>query len=428
MIRLYRYGDDPDRQIFDRPAETADVSGAVREILKAVEQRGDAAVLEYGKRFDGVAPDRLEVDAAAIVRARETVGEDFVQLLERAAANIRAYHGMQRREGFEMSRPDGVILGERILPLRRVGLYVPGGTAAYPSTVLMNVIPAKIAGCEEVLLVSPPTCGGEIHPAILAAASVAGADRIFRSGGAQAIAALAFGTETIPAVDKITGPGNVYVAEAKRQVFGRVAIDMIAGPSEILIIADEEADPAEVAADLLSQAEHDKNACAVLVTDSLTLGEAVQREVERQISLLPRSGIAGVSVEKNGRIIVVKDLMQAARIADRLAPEHVELCVKEPFALFEKIRSAGSVFLGRFCPEALGDYYAGPNHTLPTGGTARFSSALSVDDFIRKTQYIYYTEEALKKAAPDIAAFARYEGLEAHARSALVRFDREVIR
>ena len=428
MIRLYRYGDDPDRQIFDRSAETADVSGAVREILEAVEQRGDAAVLEYGKRFDGVAPDRLEVDAAAIVKARETVGEDFVQLLERAAANIRAYHGMQRREGFEMSRPDGVILGERILPLRRVGLYVPGGTAAYPSTVLMNVIPAKIAGCEEVLLVSPPTCGGEIHPAILAAASVAGADRIFRSGGAQAIAALAFGTETIPAVDKITGPGNVYVAEAKRQVFGRVAIDMIAGPSEILIIADEEADPAEVAADLLSQAEHDKNACAVLVTDSLTLGEAVQREVERQISLLPRSGIAGVSVEKNGRIIVVKDLMQAARIADRLAPEHVELCVKEPFALFEKIRSAGSVFLGRFCPEALGDYYAGPNHTLPTGGTARFSSALSVDDFIRKTQYIYYTEEALKKAAPDIAAFARYEGLEAHARSALVRFDREVIR
>ncbi len=428
MIRLYRYGDDPDRQIFARSAQTTDVSGAVKEILEAVEQRGDAAVLEYGRRFDGAAPEVLEADAEAIAKARETVGADFVQLLERAAENIRAYHGMQRREGFEIRRPDGTVLGERILPLQRVGLYVPGGTAAYPSTVLMNVIPAKIAGCGEVVLVSPPTFEGEIHPAILAAASVAGADRVFRCGGAQAIAALAFGTETIPAVDKITGPGNVYVAEAKRQVFGRVAIDMIAGPSEILIIADGEADPVEVTADLLSQAEHDKNASAVLVTDSPVLAEAVQKELERQIPLLPRSGIARASVEANGRIIIVKDLLQAARIADRLAPEHVELCVREPFVLFEKIRSAGSVFLGRSCPEALGDYYAGPNHTLPTGGTARFSSALSVDDFIRKTQYIYYTEEALREAAPDIAAFARYEGLEAHARSALVRFDREVIR
>ncbi|MBO4289396.1 MAG: histidinol dehydrogenase [Lachnospiraceae bacterium] len=427
MIRLYRYGDDPDRQIFARQAETADVSAAVKEILAAVEQRGDAAVLEYGRCFDGAAPEQLEADAAAIEKAREAVGEDFLQLLERAAGNIRAYHAMQRREGFEIRRPDGVILGERILPLRRAGLYVPGGTAAYPSTVLMNVIPAKIAGCEEVVLVSPPTCGGEIHPAILAAASVAGADRIFRCGGAQAIAALAFGTETIPAADKITGPGNVYVAEAKRQVFGRVAIDMIAGPSEILIIADGEADPTEVSADLLSQAEHDKNASAVLVTDSESLAAAVQAELERQIPLLPRKEIARASVDNNGKIILTEDLLQAARIADRLAPEHVELCVKEPCVLFEKIRSAGSVFLGRYCPEALGDYYAGPNHTLPTGGTARFSSALSVDDFIRKTQYIYYTEKALKEEAPDIAAFARREGLEAHARSALVRFDREVI-
>ena len=278
-----------------------------------------------------------------------------------------------------------------------------------------------------MVLVSPPTCGGEIHPAILAAASVAGADRIFRCGGAQAIAALAFGTETIPAADKITGPGNVYVAEAKRQVFGRVAIDMIAGPSEILIIADGEADPTEVSADLLSQAEHDKNASAVLVTDSESLAAAVQAELERQIPLLPRKEIARASVDNNGKIILTEDLLQAARIADRLAPEHVELCVKEPCVLFEKIRSAGSVFLGRYCPEALGDYYAGPNHTLPTGGTARFSSALSVDDFIRKTQYMYYTEKALKEEAPDIAAFARREGLEAHARSALVRFDREVI-
>ena len=425
MIRLYRYGDDPDRQIFARQAETADVSAAVKEILAAVEQRGDAAVLEYGRCFDGAAPEQLEADAAAIEKAREAVGEDFLQLLERAAGNIRAYHAMQRREGFEIRRPDGVILGERILPLRRAGLYVPGGTAAYPSTVLMNVIPAKIAGCEEVVLVSPPTCGGEIHPAILAAASVAGADRIFRCGGAQAIAALAFGTETIPAADKITGPGNVYVAEAKRQVFGRVAIDMIAGPSEILIIADGEADPTEVSADLLSQAEHDKNASAVLVTDSESLAAAVQAELERQIPLLPRKEIARASVDNNGKIILTEDLLQAARIADRLAPEHVELCVKEPCVLFEKIRSAGSVFLGRYCPEALGDYYAGPNHTLPTGGTARFSSPLSVDDFVKKMQYTYFSAEAFQDVARDVAYFAEQEGLQAHANSALIRLGKE---
>ena len=312
-------------------------------------------------------------------------------------------------------------MGQKITPIEKVGLYIPGGTAAYPSTVLMNAIPAKLAGCSQIVMVSPPTCGGGIAPVILAAAKIAGVDRVFQTGGAQAIAALAYGTETVPKVDKIVGPGNAFVAEAKRQVFGLVNIDMIAGPSEILVVADGAADPAWVAADLLSQAEHDKMATAVLVTDSPALAEGVQAEVERQLARLPRQEIARASIDENGKIILASDLAVAIEIANELAPEHLELCIADPMQYLPQIRNAGSVFLGRYCPEALGDYMAGPNHTLPTSGTARFSSPLSVDDFIKKTQYTYFTQDALAALCGDVATFARAEGLEAHARSALIR-------
>lgn len=316
-------------------------------------------------------------------------------------------------------------MGQRILPLERVGLYVPGGTAAYPSTVLMDAIPAKVAGCDEIVIVTPPDKNGKVVPAILAAASIAGVDRIFRVGGAQAVAALAYGTETIPNVDKICGPGNAYVAEAKRQVFGLVNIDMIAGPSDILIIADENSDPEILAADLLSQAEHDKNASAVLVTVSQALADSVARELERQLELLPRREIARASVEKKGRIFVCDSLDDAVAIANEIAPEHLELCLDRPFEWLGKIRNAGSVFLGRYCPEVLGDYFAGPNHTLPTGGTARFSSPLSVDDFVKKSQYLYYSADAMKEVGGKVARFAEQEGLTAHARSAEIRFEKK---
>ena len=424
-MKILEYREDMDLRLTVETTTNAAVRESVAEIIREVRTRGDEAVLEYCRKFDGAAPEPLEVTPQMKEAALQAMGDNFVALLTRAAENIRAYHSLQKLTGFELAKPEGPILGQRIEPLARVGLYIPGGTAAYPSTVLMNAIPAKIAGCPEVIMVSPPTDDGAIHPAILAAASAAGVDRIFQVGGAQAIAALAYGTEQIPAVDKITGPGNVYVAEAKRQVFGQVAIDMIAGPSEILIIADEKADPVQAAADLLAQAEHDKNARAMLITDSPALAEAVNQEVERQLALLPRQEIARTSMENNGLILLAKDLEEAARIAGKIAPEHLELFVSEPFALFEKVRCAGSVFLGRYCPEALGDYFAGPNHTLPTGGTARFSSALSVDDFIRKTQYIYYTEDALRAAVPDVSAFARSEGLEGHARSIESRFQKE---
>ncbi len=420
MIRIVRSREDDLAWLKERDAAAADVRDAVSEILKDVRRNGDEALRRLGKRFDGVSPDPLEVSEEMIGAAVQEVGEEFLGVLERTARNIREYHLKQKREGFCYTRDDGSVLGQRILPLERVGIYSPGGTAAYPSTVLMNAIPAKIAGCREIIMVSPPQ-GGKIPAQVLAAARVAGVDRIFQTGGSQAVAALAYGTESIPRVDKIVGPGNLYVAEAKRQVFGQVSIDMIAGPSEILIISDALSDPACLAADLLSQAEHDKNASAILLTDSEELAEQTARELERQLPILPRREIAEVSIRKNGRIVLCRDIREAAELADRIAPEHLELCVEEPFRLLEEVRNAGSVFLGRNTPEAIGDYGAGPNHILPTGGTARFSSALGVDDFVKKIQYINYSPEGLAKAAPDVVRFAEEEGLQAHARSVLIR-------
>ena len=415
MIRIFNYGEV--RDILERGEEKADLSEPVGEIIAAVRREGDAALRRYAERFDGSAPERLEVSPGELNRASDSLDPELRAILEEAGENIRAYHRHQVRNSFVISERDGVVLGQKVVPLDRVGLYIPGGTASYPSTVLMNAIPAKLAGCPQLVMVSPPSRDGDIAPVILAAAKIAGVDRVFRTGGAQAVAALAYGTESIPRVDKIVGPGNAYVAEAKRQVFGQVAIDMIAGPSEILIIADGGSDPAQVSADLLSQAEHDKNASAVLITDSLALARAVRAEVERQLAALPREEIARASIENNGRIIVTENLLQGIEAANALAPEHLELCVDNPFDYLDKVRHAGSIFLGRSCPEALGDYFAGPNHTLPTGGAARFSSPLSVDDFVKKSQFTYYTPAALEKVAGKIARFAREEGLEGHARS-----------
>ena len=421
MIRIFSYGEVPDKEIFARSEKLADVSAAVAEIIADVRDRGDEALLDYTQRFDGVRPDPLFVTEEEFAEAEASVGEDFLRVLRRAAENIRAFHSRQVRSGFSLTQEAGVVLGQRVIPLDRVGLYVPGGTAAYPSTVLMDAIPARLAGCPEILMVSPPGRDGKLPAAILAAARVAGVDRVCRIGGAQAVAALAYGTESVPRVDKIVGPGNAYVAEAKKQVFGQVSIDMIAGPSEILVVADASCDPVNVAADLLSQAEHDTNASAVLVTPSPALAEAVRDEIERQLPLLEREAIARASIEANGKIIIAPDTDTAVDIANRIAPEHLELCVERPFDLLGRVRHAGSVFLGRSCPEALGDYLAGPNHTLPTGGTARFSSPLSVNDFVKTSQFIYYSEDALAGAAEDIALFARREGLTGHARSVLVR-------
>lgn len=421
MIRIFSCGEV--QNILERGEDRADLSAAVGGIIAAVRREGDEALRRYAEQFDGAAPDRLEVSPAELDRALDALDRSLRDILEEAAENIRAYHRHQVRNSFLISEKDGVVLGQKVIPLDRVGLYIPGGTASYPSTVLMNAIPAKLAGCPELVMVSPPSRGGDIAPVILAAAKIAGVDRVFRTGGAQAIAALAYGTETIPRVDKIVGPGNAYVAEAKRQVFGQVAIDMIAGPSEILIIAGGNSDPVQVSADLLSQAEHDKNAAAVLITDSPALARAVQAEAERQLAALPRREIARTSIDNNGKIIVTETLLQGVEIANALAPEHLELCVDNPFDYLDKVRHAGSVFLGRSCPEALGDYFAGPNHTLPTGGTARFSSPLSVDDFVKKTQFTYYTPAALERVAGKIARFAREEGLEGHARSALSRLE-----
>ena len=420
MIQILNYGQVDREKIFARVVPEVDVEAIVNQIIQDVRKGKDQAVIEYCRRFDRVDLRCLEVSREEIERAKTQVTPEFLAILEKAAANIRAYHEKQVCSGFEMEK-DGIILGQKVTAIEKVGIYVPGGTAAYPSTVLMDTIPAKIAGCKQIVMVTPPGRDGKVNPAILAAADVAGVDRIFKVGGAQAVAALAYGTESIPQVDKIVGPGNAFVAEAKKQVFGRVAIDMIAGPSEILIVADSASDPKHIAADMLSQAEHDKLASAVLVTDSEALAKAVQTELELQIPSLPRAAIARHSIDVNGKIIVAEDLEVAIDVANQLAPEHLELMVDDPFAYLNKIENAGSVFMGRNCPEALGDYFAGPNHTLPTSGTARFSSALSVDDFVKKSQYTYYTREALNKVAEDVAYFARQEGLEAHARSALIR-------
>ena len=408
-------------EILARAEEQRDISGIVAGIIRDVRLNGDAALLRYTKEFDKAELTGLEVPPADLDAALAALDPALRAVMEEAADNIRDFHRRQVQNGFVVSEKPGVVLGQKVTPIEKIGVYIPGGTAPLPSTVLMDCIPAKIAGCPQVVMVSPPACGGDISPVILAAARIAGVDRVFRCGGAQAIAALAYGTETVPRVDKIVGPGNAYVAEAKRQVFGQVGIDMIAGPSEILVIADGESDAHFVAADLLSQAEHDKNASAVLITDSPFLAQAAAKEIEAQLTSLPRRDIARASLENNGKIILVRDIPEAVGIANALAPEHLELCVDDPFAYLDQIKNAGSIFLGRACPEAVGDYFAGANHTLPTSGTARFSSPLSVEDFVRKSQFIYYSGAALSGAAPKIAAFARREGLEAHARSALTR-------
>lgn len=426
MIRIYRYGEIPNSELFARKDIVADVAEPVRAIVQDVAQNGDAALRAYEKKFDRADLTALEVSPEEWDAAMDAVEPEFLQILQEAAANIRRYHEKQVRASYVVNEQPGVLLGQRILPIEKVGVYVPGGTAAYPSTVLMDTIPAKLAGCGQIVMVTPPAPDGSIRPAILAAARIAGVDRVFRLGGAQAVAALAYGTESVPRVDKIVGPGNAYVAEAKKQVFGRVAIDMVAGPSEILVVADGTCDPVFVAADLLSQAEHDRLATAVLVTDSAAFAQAVAGELERQIPLLPRAGIARASIDGSGKIIVAEnDLKKAIEIANELAPEHLELFVDNPFDYLDQIRCAGSVFLGKNCPEALGDYFAGPNHTLPTCGTARFSSALSVDDFVKKSQFTYYTADALRAVSGKIAAFAMQEGLQAHAKSVTIRFEED---
>ena len=425
MIRIYEYGQVSNEEIFARAVPEINVEAIVANIIDEVRRRGDQALYEFTFRFDGAKLDSLQVTREEIEEAVQAVEPEFLEILRKAAANIRKYHQRQVRNGFVINEGDGVITGQRIIPVDRAGLYVPGGTAAYPSTVLMDSIPAKIAGVKELVMVTPPNSQGKVNPVILAAAYVAGVDRIFKVGGAQAIAALAYGTDSIPRVDKIVGPGNAFVAEAKKQVYGKVSIDMIAGPSEILIVADGKSDPRHLAADLLSQAEHDKLASAVLVTDSQELAQAVQAELEIQIPQLERAEIARASIDNNGKIIVAKDLMQAVEISNEIAPEHLELCVDNPFDYLDAVRHAGSVFMGRNCPEALGDYFAGPNHTLPTSGMARFASPLGVDDFIKKTQFTYYTRDALKRVAEDVAYFARAEGLTAHARSAVIRTEDE---
>ncbi|MBQ9943264.1 MAG: histidinol dehydrogenase [Clostridia bacterium] len=425
MIKMMEYGQVPNTEIFARVQPKVNIEQVVADIIENVRQNGDKAVKEYCLKFDKADLDTLLVSPAEMEEAKALVEPEFYEILEKAAANIRLFHEKQKRNSFIINEQPGVVMGQKVIPMDKAGLYVPGGTAAYPSTVLMDAIPAKIAGVQEVVMVTPPNKEGKVNPYILAAAQVAGVDKIFKTGGAQAIAALAYGTQSIPKVDKIVGPGNAYVAEAKKQVFGLVSIDMIAGPSEILIVADGKSNPRHIAADLLSQAEHDMMASAVLVTDCMKFAKAVQAELEVQIPLLERAAIARASIDDNGKIIVAESLNAAIEIANEIAPEHLELCVDNPFDYLDAIRHAGSIFMGRNCPEALGDYFAGPNHTLPTGGTAKFSSPLSVDDFVKKTQYTYFTRDALAAIARDVFTFATKEGLTAHAKSAIIRTEEE---
>lgn len=436
MIKILNFAELTAEEVFARNEPTADVSDIVSSIIKDVRENGDEAVIRYAARFDGIDPEGfvLELSSAEkseAVRSLDKTDPGLTDVLRKAASNIAGFCRKQLRDGFVIEDGPGKMTGQKVIPLERAGIYVPGGTAAYPSTVLMDSIPALTAGCREIIMTTPPNADGSIEPAVIAAAVIAqetvpgaGSVRIFRTGGAQAVAALAYGTESIPAVDKIVGPGNAFVAEAKRQVFGKVAIDMIAGPSEILVVSDGKSDPDVVAADMLSQAEHDKNASAVLVTDSAELAQAVAESIETQLRSLEREEIARASIENNGKIIIAADIRQAVDIANEIAPEHLELCVDDPFELLDSVKNAGSVFLGRSCPEALGDYFAGPNHTLPTSGTARFSSPLSVEDFVKTMQFIHYTDSALAEVAEDIAAFARKEGLTGHARSVLIRSEK----
>ncbi len=425
MIKIYKYGEVSDEEVFSRVVPEVDVASVVAEIIADVRNRGDSALFDYCKKFDRAELSALEASAEEIEAAYASVEKEFIEIMKKAAENIYAFHSKQSRNSFVINREDGVVMGQKVMPIEKVGLYVPGGTAAYPSSVLMNCIPAKIAGCEEIVMVTPPSADGRVNPVILAAAKIAGVDRVFKVGGAQAVAALAYGTETLPKVDKIVGPGNAFVAEAKKQVFGVVAIDMIAGPSEIMVVADGSCDPDVVATDLLSQAEHDKLASAVLVTDSEELAYKVSDSLEKIIPTLLRSEIARASIDNNGKIIIAEDLELAIEVANRIAPEHLEICVDNPFDYLAKIKNAGSIFMGKNCPEALGDYFAGPNHTLPTSGTARFSSPLSVDDFVKKSQFTYYPADALESVCRDVEYFAKKEGLTAHAASAVVRSEKK---
>ena len=422
MIPILQFDRLAPEDILNRDIQAEeDVSAAVDAVLAAVKAKGDAALKAYTKQFNGVELEDLQVSEAELDAAWRGLDPEFIRTLELAAENIRRFHEHQVHKDFVLTDQSGILMGQRYTPIEKVGICVPSAPAAFPSTILMNVIPAKIAGVGEIVVVTPPDQNGAISPEALAAAKIAGADKIFKIGGAQAVAALAYGTESVPRVDKVVGPGGIFVATAKRKVFGQVAIDMIAGPSEILVLADGKSDAAWVAADLLSQAEHDVLASPVLVTDSQELARAVQAEVERQLELLPRREVARRAVDDNGKIIVTDDLEKAVEAANLIAPEHLELCVDDPFALLPRVKNAGSIFLGRSAPEALGDYFAGPNHTLPTSGTARFSSPLSVDDFVKKSSFLYYDQAALSPVAERIAEFARREGLEAHARSVLIR-------
>lgn len=425
MIKILNSKDVSLEEILKREENKTDVSPVVFEIVNNVKKNGDKALFEYEEKFDGAKLCSLEVSEEEIEEAFASVEKEYIEILKEAKENIYNFHKRQQKNSFVITEKPGVVLGQRVIPLARAGLYVPGGTASYPSSVLMNVIPAKIAGCGEIIMATPPKANGKINPVILAAAKIAGCGRIYKMGGAQAIAAMAYGTQTVPKVDKIVGPGNAFVAEAKRQVFGVCDIDMIAGPSEILVIADEGAKAKNVAADLLSQAEHDRLATAVLITTSQNLAKEVQAEIERQLKNLPREEIARCSVENNGKIIITDNLDKAIKISNELAPEHLELCIKNPFDYLSKVKNAGSVFMGYNCPEALGDYFAGPNHTLPTSGTAKFSSPLSVDDFVKKSAFTYYTKEALKEVKDKIAYFAEKEGLSAHAKSPLIRYEED---
>ena len=425
MIKIILENLSKREEIFSVKSQKKDVSSIVAEIIEKVKKEGDKAIFELCEKFDKAKLTALRVSEEEIEKAYNSVDKEFIKTLEFASKNIYEFHLKQKREGFEIKKGDGTtVVGQKIIPIERAGIYVPGGTASYPSTVLMDAIPAIVAGCKRVVMVTPPNEKGEINPYILASAKIAGVKEIYKVGGAQAIAGLAYGTESIPKVDKIVGPGNAFVAEAKKQVFGEVSIDMIAGPSEILVISDGKSNPRFVSADLLSQAEHDKMASAVLVTDDLEFAKKVQLEIERQLNELERSDIARASIDEYGKIIVTSSIDSAIEIANEIAPEHLEICLDNPFTYLDKIKNAGSVFLGRYTPEAVGDYLAGTNHTLPTSGTARFSSPLSVDDFIKKTQYIYYDEEALLKVKDKIDLFAKKEGLTAHAKSATIRFEK----
>ncbi len=424
MIKTYYYGQNSKSDILSTKLSNATgVEKIVADVIENVKQNGDKALFEYTLKFDKAKLSSLKVTKEEIEEALTLVDKEFLDIIKEAKENIYEFHINQLKDGFRIEKEDGVVLGQKYTPIEKVGLYIPGGTASYPSSVLMNAIPASIAGVKEISMVTPPNADGKINPVILAAASIAGVDTIYKIGGAQAVAALAYGTETVEKVYKIVGPGNAFVAEAKKQVFGLVDIDMIAGPSEVLVIADATCNPVFVAADMLSQAEHDKMASAILVTDSIELAKKVSDELERQIPLLERNEIARASIDNGSRIIIVKDIDEAICISNEIAPEHLEVCIDNPFDYLDKIKNAGSIFLGKNCPEPLGDYFAGPNHTLPTSGTAKFSSPLSVDDFVKKSSYMYYTSDALKKVSDKINYFAKKEGLGAHAKSAVIRFE-----